>query len=279
MTPIFYHPSQEVISNRISLLKVPEFVRQSGRTPIRDFEPLNADLLMGAHSDEYVLGVLDGKIANGFGDKSPDVLQSILYSNACIVAAAKHALKHGGVVCSATQGFHHAGFDDGYGFCTFNGLMLAAIWSIHANPPRHVLIIDGDAHHGDGTDDIIENLNLHHYIANVTSDHMRNIAPNMVTTADWRQFASDLIDKHKPGIILYQAGADAWDQDPMGSGYLTRLDMMKRDTGVFSAAKQAGVPIVWNLAGGYSEPMQKTIDLHLDTLRASDEVYHATANH
>jgi hypothetical protein len=32
------------------------------------------------------------------------------------------------------------------------------------------------------------------------------------------------------------------------------------------------VPLAWNLAGGYSEPMEKTVALHLQTLAASDRV-------
>lgn len=277
MTPIFYHPTQEVISDRISLRKVPEFVRQSGRAPIRDFRPADANLLKVTHSDEFVDGVLSGKITNGFGNKDPEVLQSILHSNGNILAAVRYAIKNRGVVCSATQGFHHAHFDNCYGYCTFNGLTYAIMWALPEIAREHALIIDGDAHHGDGTDDIIYELKVSQYITNVTSDTMRHLAPKFTTVGAWREYFADLIHKCVPGIIVYQAGADAWDQDPMGAGYLTRLDMMKRNQAVFLAAKEAGVPIVWNLAGGYTEPMQETINLHLDTLRASDEVFYGRA--
>jgi len=49
-----------------------------------------------------------------------------------------------------------------------------------------------------------------------------------------------------------------------------------RDEGVFKACKQAGVPVAWNLAGGYFHPMQLTIDIHLQTLAVSDQVFLAT---
>jgi hypothetical protein len=55
------------------------------------------------------------------------------------------------------------------------------------------------------------------------------------------------------------------------------MGLARRDRGIFLAARVAGVPLVWNLAGGYSEPMQQTIDIHLMTLQQSDEVLHATA--
>jgi hypothetical protein len=53
--------------------------------------------------------------------------------------------------------------------------------------------------------------------------------------------------------------------------------MAHRDRGIFEACKEAQVPIVWNLAGGYSEPMQLVVDLHLQTLRISDEVFYGEA--
>jgi acetoin utilization deacetylase AcuC-like enzyme len=91
----------------------------------------------------------------------------------------------------------------------------------------------------------------------------------------WQSFAKGLIRSSKAGIILYQAGADAWDQDPYGAGYLSKEGLAARDRGIFTAAREAGVPLVWNLAGGYSKPMQDTIDIHLQTLAISDEVYYA----
>jgi len=50
-----------------------------------------------------------------------------------------------------------------------------------------------------------------------------------------------------------------------------------RDRGIFTAARDAEVGLVWNLAGGYAKPMQNTIDIHLQTLTISNEVYHATS--
>lgn len=90
----------------------------------------------------------------------------------------------------------------------------------------------------------------------------------------WLDWTHGLIEKHGPGIILYQAGADAWIHDPYGSGYLDRVQLAKRDRGIFLGAKEAGVPLVWNLAGGYSTPIEKTLAIHLETLTHSDKVYY-----
>ena len=90
----------------------------------------------------------------------------------------------------------------------------------------------------------------------------------------WRPYFAHLIEYYKPGIILYQAGADAWDEDPYQAGYLSKEGLRHRDEGLFRAAADAEIPVVWNLAGGYADPMQLTIDIHLQTLKMSDEVYY-----
>ena len=274
MTPIYYRPEQDCSYHFISLAKIPEFVKQSGRAPCTDFEPFERGDLLAAHSDKYVDGVLAGATFNGFGNTSPEVNRSLLYSTASMNAATFHALSSG-VACSASQGFHHAGWAYGGGYCTFNGLVIAAQRVLEYVPS--VLIIDGDAHYGDGTDDCLDALGGDR-IKNITrgSQIGRNIQ-GAWNDEMWEAWARDLIRASRPGIILYQAGADAWEEDPYQCGYLTKDGLYHRDLGVFRAAKKASIPIAWNLAGGYTEPMQKVIDIHLQTLRASDEVFYGSA--
>ena len=49
------------------------------------------------------------------------------------------------------SGFHHAHADHGEGFCTFNGLVVAAeaLWA--AGAVAHVAVLDLDLHYGNGT--------------------------------------------------------------------------------------------------------------------------------
>lgn len=48
---------------------------------------------------------------------------------------------------------HHAGFDRSGGYCVFNNVAIAASHALHRGVPR-VLILDIDAHRGDGTQEI-----------------------------------------------------------------------------------------------------------------------------
>ena len=55
-----------------------------------------------------------------------------------------------------------------------------------------------------------------------------------------------------------------------GCGYLTFVELGRRDRGIFSACRLHKIPTAWNLAGGYTNPMDKTVAIHLQTLEASD---------
>ncbi|MBI5000272.1 MAG: hypothetical protein HZB92_01915 [Euryarchaeota archaeon] len=51
-------------------------------------------------------------------------------------------------------GFHHAGRDNGEGFCLFNDVAIAAKALLERHGMKRVLVIDTDAHQGNGTMDI-----------------------------------------------------------------------------------------------------------------------------
>lgn len=270
MTPLYFSPKQRTTYDFVSLSKIPLFVEQSGREPITDFEPFEDRHFHRAHSPNYVADVFSLRRVNGFGNRNATVNESLRYSNAGFLAAALDVLEHGGIACSATQGFHHAHYDNGYGYCTFNGLMIAATQVMERC--GKVLILDGDGHLGDGTDDITDVLGLERYVVNVTrgrgfTSNMEHWNQNM-----WDNWTWGLIQRHKPGIIFYQAGADAWIEDPYNAGYLSLEGLACRDRAIFKVALEEKIPVVWNLAGGYSTPMQQVVDIHLQTLRISDEV-------
>jgi acetoin utilization deacetylase AcuC-like enzyme len=68
-------------------------------------------------------------------------------------------------------------------------------------------------------------------------------------------------------VIPYQAGADPHVDDPLG-GWLITEQLFERDRRVFHAAHALGLPVTWNLAGGYQSPLRKVLDIHDNALRA-----------
>src|SRR5919108_5506100 len=123
--------------------------------PIRGIElvtprPLTREQLIRVHDPDYVRAVETGvprflAESQGF-DWDPGLWRMVLSSNGGAVAAALAALEHKRAG-SLSSGLHHARHHTGAGFCTFNGLVLAASEALSAGA-QHVLIIDFDAHCG-----------------------------------------------------------------------------------------------------------------------------------
>ena len=71
-------------------------------------------------------------------------------------------------------------------------------------------------------------------------------------------------------VVLYQAGADAHIDDPLG-GWLTTEQLRRRDAIVFDGLRKLGVPVAWNLAGGYQREADGSIpvviEIHTNTAR------------
>ncbi len=216
-----------------------------------------------AHDPGFVRGVLDGTIPNGFGNTLPAVAHSLPYTSGAMLAAAGAALRLG-CACAPVSGFHHAQYDSAGGYCTFNGLVIAAQKLLGDGAVQQVMILDCDMHYGDGTEAILERLALSRSISNVTfgrwfsspSDSGEYLHRLRETAAGFDAF----------DLVLYQAGADVHVDDPLG-GVLTTAQMIERDRIVFEAACHSGTPIAWNLAGGYQDPLSKVIELHVNTLR------------
>lgn len=233
-------------------------------------EPVSVDQLALAHDREFVGDVLAGRRSNGFGNRSRAVAASLPYTSGSMLAAARAALDSG-VAISPSAGFHHARHDCAGGFCTFNGLMIAACALHREGRIDRVGILDCDMHYGDGTDDIIETLGIgwiEHFTAG--ADYHR---PSQA--AKFLRALPGIVESMRGcDLILYQAGADPHIDDPLG-GWLTTDELVERDRIVFETAKTLGVPIAWNLAGGYQEPLRNVLDIHDHTLTACWRVFGA----
>ena len=272
--PVFYDPAQVSRPNSFSpsAQKPAALVArwQERALPIEVVAPtpLSREQLALAHRRRYIDGVLDLEIRNGFGGRDASVAASLPWTTGSLLAAARNALSTGTVAVSPTSGFHHAGYCTNGGFCTFNGLMIAALVLRSEGLVRKVAILDCDEHYGDGTDDIIGRLALGDFVRHVTAgrgyprdaDEFLRLLPQRVAS-----FADC-------DIILYQAGADPHVDDPLG-GWLTTRELYERDYRVFAAARRYRLPIAWNLAGGYQEPIEKVLEIHDNTLRACAAVY------
>jgi acetoin utilization deacetylase AcuC-like enzyme len=229
---------------------------------MRPIVPATVEQLCSAHEPAFVRGVLACELENGFGNRRQEVAASLPYTNGAMICAAEAALEEG-IACAPTAGFHHAEYATAAMFCTFNGLMVAALQVLSSWAAKKVLVLDCDYHFGNGTEDIIARLDLAEKVENASfgrwyrsKSHARLYLEELQrTTARFGDF----------DLILYQAGADVHVDDPLG-GVLDSRHMRIRDRMVFEAAQKAHVPLAWNLAGGYQTPVSKVVQLHVATM-------------
>lgn len=235
-------------------------------------EPASTEDFYLAHRKSFVDEVFAFERDNGFFNRDARVLQSLPYTTGAMVSAAFHAAAERTFACAPVSGFHHAMYDNIGVYCTFNGLIVAAQKLVKASLAQRVGILDYDMHYGDGTDDIIKTLKLDyvvHYSAGreyrkpeQSTDFIRSV-PQHVGAMQGCQ------------VILYQAGADPHVNDPLG-GFLTSEQLLERDRLVFSTARDFGIPVAWNLAGGYQEEADGSIphllNIHRSTASACIEL-------
>jgi acetoin utilization deacetylase AcuC-like enzyme len=241
-----------------------------------EFEPATEEDLCLAHSPKYVSNVLSGREANGHGNQLPRVTEATRWTCGSMVAASRQALiDH--VACSPSSGFHHAGYESGGAFCTFNGLIVAARKLQEEGIVERVGIIDCDVHYGDGTDDIIQTLDLSSRIRHWTFGAAIGRRA-FDQTAFLDELRSALVEMQTEGVrlILYQAGADPHVDDPLG-GVMTTEEMRERDKLMFSWCKQLEMPVAVCLAGGYQRDknggISKVLALHRATMEEAITIF------
>lgn len=265
----------------------------AGHWPI-DWLPVEAASLeqLGlAHDRRWAQAVLRGQADNGFGNRAPELAKTLPWTVGSMIAACR-AARVDRPALSPTSGFHHAAWRTAQGFCTFNGLVIAARIAL-SEGARKVAILDADAHYGNGTDEILARIELGDRIEHWTIGASCNAEiRSLEQTAD-EAFALNnhhagrylkIIDRIPgwledvaPDLLIYQAGVDPHVDDPYG-GILTSTELAHRDHVVFEAARALGIPVAWNLAGGYQRAadgsLAPVLELHVETLRAALGVIH-----
>jgi acetoin utilization deacetylase AcuC-like enzyme len=180
--------------------------------------------------------------------------------------AALHALRHGWAANGA-GGSHHAGPDGGAGYCVTNDLAIAAHRLVAEGRVCRILIVDCDVHQGDGTarimagrDDIIT-LSIHaerNYPVRKARSHHDIALPDGTGDADYLAALEPvlvaLLARHRPQLVLHQAGVDVHRDDRLGRLALTDAGIAARETLVARACARAGASLAVTLGGGYGDP-------------------------
>ena len=239
-------------------------------------EPSTLDDICRVHEARFVTDVLELRRPSGFGSISASVARSLPFTCGAFYDSSVLALKEG-ISASLSSGFHHAGPSAPRGFCTFNGLMIAAAQLLHERRAARIAIIDCDYHYGDGTQAIIEAMGLadriFHVSFGLTYKRPEQAAAYLAHVVQLRVSLAEF----EPDLVMYQAGADTHVDDPLG-GLLSTEQMRERDRTMFTIARELCIPITWNLAGGYQierdGSIPRVIQLHLNTFEEALRVWH-----
>ena len=249
-------------------------------------QPLTPEQVAGVHDWQYIRAVETGaprSLAESQGFSwDPGLWPMVLASNGGAVAAALTALEHG-AAGSLSSGLHHARRYGGAGFCTFNGLVIAAREAL-ARGARAVLILDLDAHCGGGTQSLIAD-DPRIWQVDVSVNEYDNYASSERTrldiVGDGDEYLStvqrSLNDLTRRGprfdLCLYNAGMDPDERCSTGGKHGITFDVLAaREQTVFNWCRDRQLPVAFVLAGGYVGPQLATsdlVDLHRLTLSAA----------
>jgi acetoin utilization deacetylase AcuC-like enzyme len=258
-------------------------LRQGHRFPASDFvQPTAAtrEQLLRVHtaaylSDLHELRPTPRTIYSELPLTSQIVEMSILACGGTI-RAAELALEHGAAV-HIGGGFHHAFADRAEGFCYVNDLAVAVREMQAAGKIRRALVLDCDLHQGNGTAKIFQDdkevftFSIHQrdlYPVKEKSDLDLHL-PNGIRDEEYldllQRHVPGMLEKFRPELILYQAGADPYEQDQLGDLRLTIAGLAKRDRFIYQWARDGNIPVAVTMGGGYAYNTEDTVTIHVNT--------------
>src|SRR6266403_415695 len=139
--------------------KIIEYIHKNGLLEyfdIKEFEPFEKEVFYTAHFEKYVDNFFNGiePQASSNGLKwNAQFADSVRYTNASIYNAIFNSIKDPDEVSfSNTAGFHHATPDEGMGFCTFSGQVIASL-KIYRELGLSGAYLDLDGHFGNSLED------------------------------------------------------------------------------------------------------------------------------
>ncbi|MEM7113206.1 MAG: histone deacetylase [Chloroflexota bacterium] len=243
----------------------------------------NQAALLRAHVPDYLrrleAGLLTPQEVRRIGlPWSPELVERVKYTVGATIAASRTALQHG-VGATLGGGTHHACRDHGQGYCVYNDAVIAARTMQAEGRVRRVAVIDCDVHQGNGTAEITANdptiytFSIHgeknfpfRKIAGDWDIGLPDGTEDEAYLAELKTAVSHIRSTVQADLIYYLAGADPHVNDKLGRLSLTAAGLAARDRFILQACRQAGVPVVVLMAGGYGRLLSETVALYFQTV-------------
>jgi acetoin utilization protein AcuC len=235
--------------------------------------------LLSVHSRAYVDEVLrrarSGHPLTPETPLSPELVESHLGTVGGALSGLSMLLSGRTDLVFAPGGFHHAGRDYGGGFCVFNDVAICASMA-HSLGVERVMIVDTDAHAGNGTMDIFYEdpsvmfVSIHQdprtlfpgrggadergsgkgmgYTFNIP------IPPRATGTAyveAIKRIVAPLMERFKPGLLIRNGGSDPHRDDPLTDLMLSYQDLYDVTSTISVEARRRSIPQLDLILSGY----------------------------
>ncbi|HSG20918.1 MAG TPA: histone deacetylase [Burkholderiaceae bacterium] len=248
--------------------------------------------LMLCHDADYVhqlcTGQLDGQAMRRIGFPwSEAMVERSRRSVGATLAACEQAYGSApGVAFNLAGGTHHAHRNFGSGYCCFNDAAVACHWMQKNHAGLRVTIIDLDVHQGDGTATILAGrpntltCSIHgasNFPFQKCESDIDIALADGTTDADYLGAVHQLLEQldtlTRPDLLIYLAGVDPLESDKLGRLSISLAGLLERDRAVFAFARARAIPIAVAMAGGYSDPIELTVQAHRQTFEAAIQAY------
>lgn len=190
------------------------------------------------------------------------------------ILAAKLAKERGWAI-NVGGGFHHCSAGKGGGFCTYADISLCIQFAFTRLNISRVMIIDLDAHQGNGHEKdfsadrrvyILDMYNPDIYPLDYEARRYITQKVEVVCGTNTDEYLSKLDAALKvaagafdPELIIYNAGTDILDGDPLGRLKISPEGIAARDEKVFTFARERGIPLLMLTSGGYMKSSARVI--------------------
>jgi acetoin utilization deacetylase AcuC-like enzyme len=239
-----------------------------------DFQPFSQDDFYLAHTKNYVDAFFAGKkplaVSNGL-TWTPQFADSVRYTNASLYYAIKSAIEEPEKVSfSPVSGFHHAQPQNGLGYCTFSGQVIASV-KIFRETGMKGAYIDLDGHFGNSIEDsrsYVSDLNLAipKGIGNINpADKHYSYISNLRRELG---VLRDAIQQKRIDYLVFCHGADSHEEDDT-KGQCTTAEWLECSEIFYDFVRKADekrqkpLPLILCLFGGYrKDDYNSVLSLH-----------------
>ncbi len=226
-------------------------------------------VLLRAHTPELLRRVQQAADIDGDTPHFPGIYDHARRAVGAALAAADLALAGQPAFSLMRPPGHHCTRTQAMGFCYLNQIAVAALRAEAAG--HRVAVWDFDAHHGNGTEDILRNrpnllfVSVHQspgYPGTGTASFANcqnfSVVPHTPREAHMADLARswDKVLGFRPDLVLVSAGFDAYARDP-----ITEMTLEQEDFATLGRwLRESALPAAAILEGGYSPDLPQLID-------------------